>query len=180
MGVRFEIESILPLSEHERKLGLRKTFLLDEKTRRMEVELSFRNPESRNLEFTYGLRIPLSSVSADSPHPFCLSFPEVGLANLDGMCVGEVCGVTDIRWDSSCNPSSLGEPFTAKLIGTRIQVDRPISAWYSPLLTDILLEGKRTAIFQALILMFVIQLRLGAEETSAFRFQFGDPGRGMR
>lgn len=198
MGVRLELEPLLALPQGERRIGLRKTFLLDSRGRQMELELTFRNLESHVIEFPYGMRVPLGSVTESPSHPYLLSFPEVGLTKISGLSVGEVSGVTDIVWapgqpETGAEPSGAdpktpwsapkparGRGGVTTLAGTRIRADRPLTIWYSPLVTEILLEGKRTPIFQAVILLFLLPIRLEPGETAPFRFRLGWPGQGSR
>ncbi len=172
LGVRFTLSTPVPLPGGERRLTLGKTFRVDDRERRLTLDLEFVNPDLRPLELSYGLRLPLGSMASTSGHPFALTVPEVGLTDLDGLSVGEVCGVSEVSW--SPRPG-LPPPERGGLIlaGTRITTDRPVSVWYSPLLTEIMLEGKPTSIFQALVLVFLVQLRIEGEGRAALRLTLG-------
>ncbi|NLI75157.1 MAG: DUF1925 domain-containing protein [Candidatus Riflebacteria bacterium] len=163
MGVRFAARPAVLLPGGPRPVELVKTFRLDGRRRRLTLDLEFHNPDDRPLELSYGLRIPFSSVGAEPSPAFQLGFPEVGLAGLDGLTIGEVCGVGEVTWAAPKGP------------GTRITIDRPLSIWYSPLMTEIMQEGSRTPIFQALVLLFMTQLRLEPLGRFALQFTFAAP-----
>jgi hypothetical protein len=171
LGVRFALRAPLPLPDGDRHLELTKTFRLDDQQCRLTLDLELANPEPRPLELSYGLRLPLASLASPHGHPFTLTVPEVGLTDLDGLSVGEVCGISTLRW----GPRPGGPPperGALPLASTRLTIDRPVTVWYSPLLTEIMLEGKATPIFQALVLVFLVQLRLDREGRAGLRFTF--------
>ncbi|RCK81214.1 MAG: Glycosyl hydrolase family 57 [Candidatus Ozemobacter sibiricus] len=171
LGVRFALRAPLPLPDGDRHLELTKTFRLDDQQCRLTLDLELVNPEPRPLELSYGLRLPLASLASPNGHPFALTVPEVGLTDLDGLSVGEVCGISTLRW----GPRPGGPPperGALALAGTRLTIDRPVTVWYSPLLTEIMLEGKATPIFQALVLVFLVQLRIDREGRAGLRFTF--------
>jgi len=162
LEVELKLNPAFSYSSGEEKLEISKKYSLPVSGKSLFVEARLTNPGEHPLEFAYGMRVPLSAFSPETPAPFTLGFPEVGLLELDGKSVGEVCGIQEVRWAQSKGQS------------LNIYIGRPSTVWYFPLAPEILIEGKPTNIFQGVVLAFILQLRLEPGTSSGLTFRFGN------
>jgi len=153
LKIRFNADFPLQFTDKSTLVQVEKIFIVPTERTGMELQVSLHNPNEYQLELEYALPVPFS-VDFQCPEEFnSLSFQEIGLFDIEGKNRGEISGVSEIHVSGF------------KGTKTGILSNRPMTVWYNPLFTSLLIEGKPTHVFQGVELFFVNNFRLSPGET---------------
>lgn len=177
LGIIFQGNLPVRSEGRVRQIRLVKEYEIPTTGKGFSLSVSLSTNEPGIVQGIYGLRFPIGccpqkQTEIDSDRYGCtdasdffagdcrIAFPEVGIQGIDGRSLGELSGITKITWISRT-----GEEFF-------ISLSKPISVWYHPCETDVLVEGQPVSIFQGIIITLLLPIRLSPKEGVTLKLRY--------